>query len=259
MLGKSSNTTSLHKKQLMFGYRRPPNLRDLLVRADVSKKSQAIEKATQKIATNNFLANRDTPSTSGLKQLSILNFVQTQQAAIPAPDIVVTPPNAPSQSKTRTFAKMDCTSTKCRYCPLLNRSGHITCFATKQTYSCMKNVSCKSSNLIYGISCKVCGKQYVGQTKRKLFERFQGHFYNVDLAREKTNLEERHYKAKQDAVGGHFSQDDHHGISDMTLHVLEFVKLPPDSMRANDLRLLVEKHWIHKLRCPAPLGLNISD
>jgi hypothetical protein len=112
---------------------------------------------------------------------------------------------------------------------------------------------------VYCISCKVCGKQYVGQTKRKLAERFQGHFYNISLASEKSTLTEKHVKANKDAVGMHFNMHTHNGNQDMSISILEFISLPPDSQRANDLRLKVEKHWIHKLRCPQPLGLNIMD
>ena len=39
LLGKSPNTQKLHKKHLMVGYRRPKNLRDILVRADVTVKT----------------------------------------------------------------------------------------------------------------------------------------------------------------------------------------------------------------------------
>jgi hypothetical protein len=51
----------------------------------------------------------------------------------------------------------------------------------------------------------------------------------------------------------------HRGTDDMEIHVLEFIKKPPSSDVALEIRNRVEKRWIHLLRSPAPLGLNIED
>jgi len=111
----------------------------------------------------------------------------------------------------------------------------------------MKNISCRSSNLIYGVTCTRCKKQYVGQTLLRLKDRFVKHFYDVEKG------------DKQKAIGLHFSQHDHNGIRDMEISVLEFIKKPPRSPEASTIRDRVEKRWIHLLRCPAPQGLNIFE
>ncbi len=36
-----------------------------------------------------------------------------------------------------------------------------------------------SSNLVYLIECKICGKLYVGQTKNKLVDRVRQHVYHI--------------------------------------------------------------------------------
>jgi hypothetical protein len=81
-----------------------------------------------------------------------------------------------------------------------------------------------------------------------LKSRFVHHFYSVD---------------KEDAskpVGKHFSQMNHKdGIDNMDIHVLEFIKKTPSSEVRAQIRNRVEKRWIHLLRSPAPLGLNIED
>ena len=61
----------------------------------------------------------------------------------------------------------------CRYCPKLNTDGRILCSASGRTYMSRYNMSCCSSNLIYCMTCKRCGIQYVGQTKCKLKLRSQ--------------------------------------------------------------------------------------
>jgi hypothetical protein len=111
----------------------------------------------------------------------------------------------------------------------------------------MTNISCRSSNLIYCITCKARKKQYVGQTSLKIKGRFVHHYYTVD----KEDLTK--------PVGKHFSRKDHNGIKDMDIHVLEFIKMPPKSEAALQVRNRVERRWIHLLRTPAPKGLNIDD
>ena len=78
-------------------------------------------------------------------------------------------------------SKLPSTSTNpcCRYCPKLNTDGHIKVSVTGKKYRRRHNVSCNSNNLVYCITCTRCGKQYVGQTKNSLKQRFQGHFYQI--------------------------------------------------------------------------------
>ena len=260
LLGKSPNTQKLHRKHLMIGYRRPKNLRDMLVRADVTIKTSKTQ------AKNQWLMHQSPSLTiqpRTLIQPGIKEFM-TRQGLGTQGDVDITSTSStgdltqvgatlrrttPSLSTLIPVNKRKnaCTNTKCRYCPLLDKTGTIICNVTGQTFPCMKNISCRSSNLIYCITCKTCNKQYVGQTKHKILQRFQGHFYNVKIGNQ------------NDAVGMHFSQPDHKGTKDFKIQVLEYISLPPQSMRSLAIRLRVEKKWIHTLRCPAPQGLNIFD
>ena len=140
-----------------------------------------------------------------------------------------------------------CNRNRCRYCPTLNKTGQLTCNVTGQEFNCMKNISCRSSNLIYAITCTRCRKQYVGQTLLRIKDRFLKYFYDVENG------------DKTKAVGLHFSLPDHNGCKDIEISVLEFIKKPPRSPEAAIIRDRVEKRWIHLLRCPAPQGLNIFD
>ena len=111
----------------------------------------------------------------------------------------------------------------------------------------MKNISCRSSNLIYCITCDRCGIQYVGQTSLRLKDRFQKHYYVVDK-RDTTH-----------SVGNHYSHHTHEGVDDMTISVLEYIKRAPKSPAAATIRDRIELKWIHLLRTCAPQGLNIED
>ena len=141
-----------------------------------------------------------------------------------------------------------CIAKICRYCPKLDRSGRITCTTTGKKHASKHNITCNSNNLIYCITCKRCSNQYVGQTKNSIKERFKCHFFSVTQPT-KSNT----------AVGRHFSAPDHQGLSDITIHILDFMSSPSQSPASQRQRDDLEKMWIHKLVSTAPYGLNVVD
>jgi hypothetical protein len=81
----------------------------------------------------------------------------------------------------------------------------------------------------------------------RLKDRFVHHFYSIE---------------KEDQlkpVGKHFSQISHSGLDHVEIHVLEFIKKPPNSEVGSQVRNKVEKRWIHLMKTPAPRGLNLDD
>jgi hypothetical protein len=264
-LGKSQTTEFLHKKRLMCGYRRPKNLRDILVKANVPVKPGDEQADPQhSLLTPIVVATPSTPTlNTKSKQKSISDFFKpsikgNDQTQDPIPSTSGSSMNPPGPQSTQLIAKPKpgpskfrgfnfCNRKECRYCPLLNKTGKITCHVTGLEHNCMKNISCRSSNLIYAISCTRCGIQYVGQTMLRLKDRFVHHFRDITISdQEKT-------------VSKHFSQGSHCGIDDVNISILEFIKKPPRSPQAASIRNRVEKHWTHLLRCMAPHGLNIEN
>ena len=135
----------------------------------------------------------------------------------------------------------------CRYCPKLNTDGRILCSASGRNYMSRHNVCCSSSNLIYCITCKRCGLQYVGQTKRELKARFSEHFLKI------TN------KDTKSEIALHFNSKHHQGLDDVTIHIVDFVYAAPHTSKAKYLRDLLEINWIQRLHTNAPAGLNVMD
>ena len=88
---------------------------------------------------------------------------------------VPTPETQPIAKRTRE----KCENPSCRYCSRINTTGKIRAAWDKKTHTVMRNVNCHSNNLIYCITCKTCHKQYVGQTKNSLRQRFVSHFYLI--------------------------------------------------------------------------------
>ena len=147
----------------------------------------------------------------------------------------------------------------CRYCPLLNKTGKLICSVTQIEHNTKINITCRSSNLIYCITCRKCKMQYVGQTKRTLKERFQGHLGKITKAHKGIKeTQDLSRPEKPDPIGLHFSKPQH-DETDVRISVLAFITLTPHSEQSLRMRLKVEKKWIHLMRCPAPYGLNIFD
>ena len=108
------------------------------------------------------------------------------------------PPKNPVHTRIRNQLTRACKSPgKCNYCPKLDKSGSITSNVTSKKYASKSEISCRSNNLIYCITCTHCGKQYVGQTKNTLMERFRSHFWHIRTGN------------KTFPVGEHFSLTGH--------------------------------------------------
>jgi hypothetical protein len=199
MLGKSPTTSTLHERKLMLGYRRPKNLKEMLVKANVPYKAGDESSRPEGFPPLNRVVKTEEPTTSRgevtgqagpltkLLQKSIKDFFPVHQGASTSTltkPVEAAPPKGLPLKQSGTPAKRRgfnfCNTKFCRYCPKLNKSGKITSHSTGQEYNCMSNISCRSSNLIYCISCTLCGKQYVGQTSLRLKDRFVHHFYSIE-------------------------------------------------------------------------------
>ena len=103
----------------------------------------------------------------------------------------------------------------CTYCPYIMTGDHVKFTATNYIHQITTQITCNSSNLIYLITCLKCLMQYVGETDRRLKDRFaehQGYVRNQKLTK---------------ATGQHFS----HSLSDMHITALEHVQNADETFR----------------------------
>ena len=154
--------------------------------------------------------------------------------------------NPEKSTKTKPTTRKKCHFKKCRFCPKIDHSGRITSTFSGREYASKGIVDCKSSNLIYCITCKRCKMQYVGQTMNALSSRFGTHY---DLI---SSLSQIH------SVSRHFSLSDHDGLNDIEIHIVDFIHARPRSPKGRALRDKIERNWIHRLRTQTPMGLNIE-
>ena len=250
ILGTSPTTLHIYQRKLMTGYRRPKNLRDMLVKALIKPIPGDEQSHPNYVHTEPTQTEcSDQKPSQSLRQTTLDQFITTTTNTNTSP-ISAPSTSAPNTSRQGTSAKERgfsfCNTPTCRYCKLICKSGKITSYHTKETYNCMKKISCRSSNVIYCLTCTNCGKQYVGQTLRRIKDRLYEHLKDIDSLN------------KEKPLGLHFYQSCRKN-PEIKCHILEFIKKPPRSPEAQIIRDRIEKRWIHLLKTPVPLGLNIED
>ena len=102
------------------------------------------------------------------------------------------------------------------------------------------HASCKSSNVIYLITCRRCGLQYVGEMGQPLHMRINGHRYDIS-----------HWRTQESPVAEHFNSGAHRE-SDMAVRAIEFAR-----SRDACLRKIRKSRWIRTLGISFPLEMNL--
>jgi predicted GIY-YIG superfamily endonuclease len=130
-----------------------------------------------------------------------------------------------------------CTDGRCLMCKRSASTGSFESPVTGRSYKILGDTFCHTDNCIYLISCKVCGKQYVGETgdlRRKI---------NNHLSTIKT-------KRIQEPVTEHFNLSGHKW-QDMSVVVIDHNAHWNDTERKNK-----EKFWMHRLKSFRHQGMN---
>ena len=92
-----------------------------------------------------------------------------------------------------------------------------------KSYNTITKDTCQSNNLIYCLECNWCHIKYVGQAKNRVIDRFQGHIF--DIKHNNSTTVARHFHSHNDQLD-----------PNMTIHILEYIRLPKDVPRSNSLR-----------------------
>ena len=100
------------------------------------------------------------------------------------------------------------------------------------------NITCKTKNLVYLISCKRCGLQYVGETENALHIRMNGH--RSDIRTRKTDK----------PVAAHFCQPDH-TAEDLEVRGIEKIHRNSTQWR--------RERESYTLRTLSPNGMNLDE
>ena len=139
---------------------------------------------------------------------------------------------------------------KCTYCPKIKKVDTFTSFHTKKTYQCKNlpikpRLTCELSNLIYMITCKQCGMQYIGETKRPFRQRMYEHTSSVKHPKED----------KYTPVSRHFTQQNH-SVKDMEFSIIHWLGNATKS-DMTPARRSQELYYIWLLPSLVPIGINV--
>ena len=102
-----------------------------------------------------------------------------------------------------------------------------------------------SKRIVYLLSCKVCGLQYVGSTVDRFRLRWNNYKCSQRVALEGGT-------PKQNYFHQHFLSEDHHGLlEDCEITLIDKTDSSDPTRR--------EFFWMYELKTFAPLGLNICE
>ena len=135
-----------------------------------------------------------------------------------------------------------CGNKRCFTCKLMTPT-QIAKSSSGASVKLKRQTNCKSANVIYLITCTQCGKQYVGETKRALNERMNGH---------RSDWTKRRFQ--RSPVAEHFHLQNHDFNSHVSLCCIDH-----DAQWSDDTRKARENYWIRRLNTMQPHGINKGD
>ena len=138
-----------------------------------------------------------------------------------------------------------CGATSCHTCNIFINDQSFKSNLTGKEYKTISydRLSCGSTNVIYGIHCVHCGLVYVGETRRSLGSRMNGHRSAIK-------------KLGQSLLHRHFHQPDH-SVDDMRVQILEKVYYSSENPTLlTSLHRTRELFWIKELGTAKPYGFN---
>ena len=188
-----------------------------------------------------------------MKNWGVLKFSDLCQEALPEIPLFATRKNRnlkdeliksrlePLRPKVTHNPKAHCKFFNCSVCVNLRKMKSFMSEETKKSYKA-PDAQCFTPNLIYLLTCNICRKQYVGETKRPFVVRLKEHLADIRLKRDKP-------------VAIHVNS---HNAKTRTIipQIIEIIKRDPVDPETTALRKKREIHWIYRLKTLLPHGLN---
>ena len=130
-----------------------------------------------------------------------------------------------------------CARSRCKTCPFVQNADKI--WGPKRSVKITDRFTCTSANVIYCITCTLCKKLYIGETGRRLGDRFREHLRDV----------EKDDKDASKPVARHFNlpnhSKEHMSICGLSLH-----------QGTTDSRKNLEQRFIFQIGTVNPHGIN---
>ena len=134
-----------------------------------------------------------------------------------------------------------CLGKRCGVCPFVKNTSEFVCKNGKKYNIRSSIMNCSSSNVVYLLTCKRCGIQYVGSCTTPFRARFSNYKSCNKYHKEKT--------VPQQELHNHFDLPGHNGFEDFEYTLID----QGDSLESVRKR---ERFWQYKLNTFLPNGLN---
>ena len=132
-------------------------------------------------------------------------------------------------------------------CSRISSSRSFKSTVTGRNFTSRIEASCKTPNVIYLITCRICGKQEVGSTDY-LPARISNHYSHIRRKR----------RTSKAAI--HFQEINGHSEEDMEIQIIDRLLTVPSSQEETTLKLKrVQGFWQTNLRTVGEQGLNSID
>ena len=137
---------------------------------------------------------------------------------------------------------------RCDVCNYVIPGDSFSSHVISRSYTINSRLDCNSRNVVYLISCEVCGLQYVGSTTTKFRLSFNNHKSRLRAHLRMSDAD----KETDNIIYKHFHSPGHHGLSDLNVQII-------DKVNDKDALTTKEGQWAYTLRSLRPEGLNDSD
>ena len=134
------------------------------------------------------------------------------------------------------FGTVQCGRSRCYTCVHVLQTRTVS--FPKAKFVIKDSFTCESRNLIYAITCKRCNKAYIGETGKRLSDRFAQHLRDIR-------------QCSGTPVATHFNETDHSGVLDVQVTAIR-------SCFSDDRsRFALENRFISLYGTLRPHGLNV--
>ena len=145
----------------------------------------------------------------------------------------------------RTVGSKKCGKSRCEVCLNVEETDTFTSSVTGETFKINHKLNCDDKCLIYLLTCKCCGKQYVGETTDEFRLRWNNYKSNDrKFVQNQACMQEHLFK--------HFNSNGHDGfLKNVSIILIDKTDGKDPKKR--------EYYWQRTLKTYTPFGLNIED
>ena len=148
----------------LLAYRRNRNLNDMLVSRRLPPNSNIVDSTNVEIDRTSNTCEQCGRVFNSLKgKLIHISLTHKKQ-----------------NNKTTEVGFHRCGDKRCKTCQLGTFANHINVTQTQTTFHIKQHMNCKSSNVIYCLTCKKCLAQYIGETEQEIHARQRGHLSDIN-------------------------------------------------------------------------------